>query len=358
MAVHRRQDYNYHLPEAAIADRPATARVQSRLLVMEAGSRHFQHKRFSDLGDYLRPHDLLVFNNTKVIPARLAAIKTDTGGRGELLVERLLEGNRLLCQINFSRPPTQGTRLRLTAPAGPLSDDDTVEALVLDRQQSLFQIALLSEDDPLAILHRLGSVPLPPYIKRPADAGDARYQTVYASRHGAVAAPTAGLHFDWPLLNRLAEAGIARTELTLHIGAGTFQPVRYEDIHRHEMHRECYEVPGEAMQAVNHCRTKGGRVIAVGTTSVRALEAAAAEGTLAPWSGETALFIYPPYEFRVVDAIITNFHMPESTLLMLIAAFAGLAPVQAAYAEALAEGYRFLSYGDAMLILPAKAAYA
>lgn len=292
-------------------------------------------------------------------------MKVGTGGQGEVLVERLLGAQRALCKVRFSRMPAQGSRLRFsprpaeatTCKASSRQDLGAVEALVLGRQQSLLEIEFLSAESPLDILHRLGNVPLPPYIKRPADAGDVRYQTVYASRYGAAAAPTAGLHFDWPLLHHLTEAGVARTELTLHIGSGTFQPVRTEDIRQHQMHTEYYEVPEATVDAINLCKAQAGRVVAVGTTSVRALEATAAHGRLQPWSGETNIFIYPPYQFRVVDAIITNFHMPESTLLMLISAFAGRAPVHAAYAEALKKGYKFLSYGDAMLILPEEDAH-
>lgn len=314
---------------------------------MQTGTKNFLHAQFADLGRYLNPGDLLVFNNTKVLPARLSGFKVLTGGAGEALVERILTDRRMLCQLKFSKAPGVGTRLRF------VSNTDAVEAVVQSRRDGFFELEFFSKEQPLALLARFGRTPLPPYIDRPADEGDARYQTVYASEYGAVAAPTAGLHFSEDQIASLTEQGIHHCELTLHIGAGTFQPVRVQDIRQHKMHKERYEISSEVVTAIEHCHRDGGRVIAVGTTSVRALEAvAASQGELMPWSGETDIFIHPPYRFRVVDGMITNFHMPESTLLMLICAFAGFEPVQVAYSEAVTEGYRFLSYGDAMLILP------
>ena len=352
VAMHKLEDYNYHLPEAAIADRPAVGRTQSRLLVMRIGENHFAHQHFADLEAYLKPDDLLVFNNTKVMPARLKAVKVGTGGVGEALVERILSEQRWLCQMRFAHPPRIGTKLRFE-PADAAAKGTAVEATVEARRDNLYEIRLLTDEKPLQLLQRIGSVPLPPYIKRAADAADSyRYQTVYAQHYGAVAAPTAGLHFDVPLLEKLQKQGVACATLTLHIGAGTFQPVRTQDIRRHPMHTEHFEIPAKTLALVRATKARGGRAVAVGTTSVRALEATFDADENQCRQGETDIFIYPPYRFRVVDAMITNFHSPQSTLLMLVSAFAGIEPLRAAYQEALAQRYRFLSYGDAMLILP------
>lgn len=357
--MHQLETYNYHLPASAIAERPTADRTASRLLVMCAGHKAIQHKSFRALGDYLKSGDLLVFNNTKVIPARLKAIKTKGGGVGEALVERILPSGRMLCQMRFNRPPKIGTALRFEAAASDTDattgdKDAAVAAEIEESRGELYLVRLLTSEAPLKMLQRIGTVPLPPYIKRPSDIDDVpRYQTVYARHAGAVAAPTAGLHFDLPQLAALKDQGVVQTELTLHVGAGTFQPVRTADIRAHRMHVEYYEITNETLAAVAACRAGGGRVIAVGTTSVRALEATFANHQGRPWAGDTDIFIYPPYCFQAVDAMITNFHSPASTLLMLVSAFAGINEIRSAYQEALEAGYRFLSYGDAMLILPA-----
>lgn len=340
--MYQRLDYAYELPQELIASRPAATPTASRLLLMHLGAPELIHGRFSDLVQYLRPKDLLVFNNTKVIPARLLGHKIPSEGVIEALVERILPNGHFLCQLKFSRPPGIGQRLHFSG----------VQAVVCRRCDDFFELQFVSDEPPLTLLERIGKIPLPPYIKRPADAGDWRYQTVYASKDGAVAAPTAGLHFDRELLNSLAAKGIGCCELTLHVGAGTFQAVRSTDIRQHRMHKEWCEVPADIAAAIARHRAAGGRVIAVGTTSARALETAVSYNKVVPFSGETDIFIYPPYRFRAIDGMITNFHMPESTLLMLVCAFAGCKPVLAAYAEAVARQYRFLSYGDAMLILP------
>lgn len=293
-----------------------------------------------DLPSLLRADDLLVFNNTRVLPARLFASKL-TGGKVEILVERMLDDHRCLAQVKASKTPRSGNNLLL---------EDGTELEVQGREGEFF--CLRSAGAPLAsLMQRMGHMPLPPYIERPDDETDLeRYQTVYASRPGAVAAPTAGLHFDEALLDSLEKQGVRRTHLTLHVGAGTFQPVRAEQIEDHQMHAEYLEVPESVCQAVAETRARGGRVIAVGTTSVRSLETAAASGELRPFTGDSRIFIYPGYEFRVVDAMLTNFHLPESTLLMLVSAFAGIESIRAAYTHAVQNRYRFFSYGDAMLI--------
>jgi S-adenosylmethionine:tRNA ribosyltransferase-isomerase len=289
----------------------------------------------------LRPGDLLVFNDTRVIPARLFATKP-TGGKIEILLERLLDGFSCLAQVRASKKPRQDTVLIL---------EDGTELYVTGREGEFF--SLRSRQIPLAdVLRKLGHMPLPPYIERSDTHEDLeRYQTVYASKPGAVAAPTAGLHFDEALLQALELRDIRRVNVTLHVGAGTFQPVRTEQIEDHAMHAEYLEVSETVCQAVTETRANGGRVIAIGTTSVRSLETAAASGTLEPYAGDSRIFIYPGYPFRVVDGMLTNFHLPESTLLMLVSAFAGMDAIRSAYAHAVQERYRFFSYGDAMLIL-------
>ncbi|BFN29587.1 tRNA preQ1(34) S-adenosylmethionine ribosyltransferase-isomerase QueA [Pseudomonas sp. SCT] len=297
------------------------------------------HRHFADLLEYVRPGDLMVFNNTRVIPARLFGQKA-TGGKLEILVERVLGSRSVLAHIRSSKSPKAGSRILL---------DGGGEAEMVARHDALFELEF--DEDVLSLLERIGHMPLPPYIDRPDDAEDReRYQTVYAQRAGAVAAPTAGLHFDEALLDSLREAGVETAYVTLHVGAGTFQPVRVERIEEHHMHREWLEVTQEVVDAVAACRARGGRVIAVGTTSVRSLETAARDGELKPFSGDTDIFIYPGKTFHVVDALVTNFHLPESTLLMLVSAFAGYPETMAAYAEAVAQRYRFFSYGDAMFI--------
>ncbi|WP_312761846.1 tRNA preQ1(34) S-adenosylmethionine ribosyltransferase-isomerase QueA [Stutzerimonas balearica] len=332
-------DFFFELPESLIARYPLAERRASRLLVLEGLSGALSHRRFADLLDYVRPGDLMVFNDTRVIPARLFGRKA-TGGQLEILVERVLDTQRVLAHVRASKSPKAGSSILI---------DGGGEAQVLGRQESLFELGF--SEPVLPLLERVGHMPLPPYIDRPDEGSDReRYQTVYAQRAGAVAAPTAGLHFDEAMLAALREQGVATAYVTLHVGAGTFQPVRVERIEDHHMHSEWLEVGQAVVDAVAECRARGGRVIAVGTTSVRSLETAARSGQLQPFAGETDIFIYPGKPFHVVDALVTNFHLPESTLLMLVSAFAGYRETMAAYAEAVREGYRFFSYGDAMFI--------
>ena len=337
-------DFDFYLPQELIAQTPLAQRTDSRLLRLDRDNGDVSHHEFGNLTELLAPGDLLVFNDTRVMRARLFGQK-DTGGRVELLVERLLSERRALAQIRASKSPKPGTPLRITG------SDVGVE--VVGREGEFF---LLESAGPFSkLLEDAGRVPLPPYIERQPESADTeRYQTVYAREVGAVAAPTAGLHFDEALLAGLRAVGVAQTFVTLHVGAGTFQPVRVETVEAHEMHSERFTVSADVVAAVARCKADGGRVIAVGTTSVRSLESAAAAGVLVPTASEgaeTEIFIYPGYTFRVVDGLITNFHLPGSTLIMLVAALAGLAPVKAAYAAAIRERYRFFSYGDAMLVL-------
>ncbi len=341
--MHRR-DFHFDLPEELIAQTPPAERGASRLLFLDGASGERRDLRFSDLIDLLNPGDLLVLNDTRVMPARLFGAKA-SGGRVEVLVERVTsDPHRALAHVRASKSPRPGVSLLL---------EGAVEVEVEGREGDLF---VLRFPEPVPeVLVRHGRMPLPPYIRREAEAVDAeRYQTVYARRAGAVAAPTAGLHFDDTLLNRLAERGIKRVFVTLHVGAGTFQPVRVDDIRDHRMHQEWFEVPEAVVEAVQHTRARGGRVVAVGTTAVRALESAAQGGELRAGGGETDIFISPGYRFRVVDALLTNFHLPESTLLMLVSAFAGREAILEAYRHAVAERYRFFSYGDAMFLLPGR----
>jgi S-adenosylmethionine:tRNA ribosyltransferase-isomerase len=334
-------DFDYSLPPELVAQQPAAERAGSRLLRLDATGA-LEDRRFADLPQFLRAGDVLVFNDTRVVKARLLGQK-GTGGRVEALVERVLSADEALAHVRASKSPK---------PGAVLAFDGGLGAEVLGREGELYRLRFRGCGSVFAALERHGSVPLPPYITHAADAGDeARYQTVYARAPGAVAAPTAGLHFDEPLLDRLRAMGVQLAFLTLHVGAGTFQPVRVARIAEHRMHGEWYEIPPGTAQAVAAARAAGRDVIAVGTTSLRALEAAAApDGTVAAGPGETALFITPGYRFRAVERLVTNFHLPKSTLLMLIAAFAGLDPVRRAYAHAVAQRYRFFSYGDAMLI--------
>jgi S-adenosylmethionine:tRNA ribosyltransferase-isomerase len=335
----RVSDFHFDLPESLIARYPLAERRASRLLVLDGESRSLAHRRFTDLLDHLRPGDLMVFNDTRVIPARLFGQKA-SGGKLEILVERVLDEYRVLAHVRSSKSPKPGSEILI---------DGGGRAEMLARQDALFELRF---DEPvLALLDRVGHMPLPPYIVRADDAADReRYQTVYAQRSGAVAAPTAGLHFDEALLEAIRNKGVETAFVTLHVGAGTFQPVRVERIEDHHMHREWLEVSQGVVDAVAACRARGGRVIAVGTTSVRSLESAARDGELKAFSGDTDIFIYPGRPFHVVDALVTNFHLPESTLLMLVSAFAGYAETMAAYAAAVENGYRFFSYGDAMYI--------
>jgi S-adenosylmethionine:tRNA ribosyltransferase-isomerase len=328
-------DFDYELPPELIAQHPSATRSGSRLLRLsgEALSDH----RFSELPELLSPGDLLVFNDTKVIKARLFGRK-ETGGRIEVLIERLLPGNEALAQVHAGRAAKAGSTLEL---------DGGLSLRVLGREGEFYHLAFPGEA--LALLEQHGSVPLPPYITHAPEPEDtARYQTVYARAPGAVAAPTAGLHFDEQLLAALRQRGIDLAYVTLHVGAGTFQPVRVKNLAEHRMHSERYEIPEKTAVAIAAARKRGGKIVAVGTTTVRCLEASAAT----PGARETDLFITPGFEFKVVDRLITNFHLPRSTLLVLVSAFAGVEPIRAAYRHAVAKLYRFYSYGDAMLLEP------
>ncbi|MDR5901809.1 tRNA preQ1(34) S-adenosylmethionine ribosyltransferase-isomerase QueA [Halomonas icarae] len=340
----QRADFHFELPDELIARYPSEQRTDCRLLCVDGPSGELSHRRFPDLLEILEPGDLLVFNDTRVIPARLHGHKA-SGGRVEMLLERPLDAHRGLAHLRSSKSPRPGTVLVF---------EGDVRAVVEGRRDALFELRFLGETPLIELLERHGHMPLPPYIDRDDERNDReRYQTVYARRDGAVAAPTAGLHFDEPLLERLAEKGIERAFVTLHVGAGTFQPVRVDDIREHQMHSEWLEVSEETCAKVEAARASGRRVIAVGTTSVRCLESACAkstDGEIAPYRGETDIFIYPGYEWRCVDALITNFHLPESTLLMLVASFAGYDTTLAAYREAVAKCYAFFSYGDAMFL--------
>lgn len=311
------------------------------MLTLEGPEFALRDRMFAELPQLLRPDDLLVFNNARVMRARLFGRK-ETGGQIEILIERVLEPNVALAQIRASKSPQPGSRIAVTGSGTWLT--------VIARENALYR--LHAHDMPFAeLMSCAGHLPLPPYIRRPDDAADeVRYQTLYASREGAVAAPTAGLHFDLELLRRLDDSGIGRAEVTLHVGAGTFQPVRADDLEQHVMHAEWLEVDDETCAQIAATRRRGGRIVAIGTTAVRSLETAAADGELKPYRGDSRLFIRPGYRFRVVDALVTNFHLPESTLLMLVAAFAGYAPMMNAYRHAVAERYRFFSYGDAMFL--------
>jgi S-adenosylmethionine:tRNA ribosyltransferase-isomerase len=337
----KKSDFHYHLPESLIAQAPLPERSASRLLVVPPGEGAFEDRHVRDLPELLRAGDLLVFNDTRVIPARLFGQKA-TGGRVEILIERLQADNHARVQIGASKTPKPGSRIALDAGG---------EAEVIGREGE-FHILRFDIDDALeSWLLKAGRLPLPPYIRREPGADDAeRYQTVFARNVGAVAAPTAGLHFDDALLDALRERGIGFGHVTLHVGAGTFQPVRVEDVREHRMHSEWLNVGAGLVEKIRRTRAAGGRVIAVGTTVVRALESALVDGELLPYAGETSIFIFPGYRIRSVDALVTNFHLPESTLLMLVSAFAGKARVFAAYAHAIRERYRFFSYGDAMLL--------
>lgn len=345
----KRADFHYELPPELIAQRPLPERTASRLLMLDGEAGTVRHGHFPDLLDCLAPDDLLVFNDTRVIPARLWGRKA-TGGKVEILIERLTGSHGADAHVRASKSPKPGTVLELLTARG--GEPSRFSVTVTGRNGDLFCLSSEGGQPMADILGAVGHMPLPPYIEREDETADReRYQTVYASREGAVAAPTAGLHFTEQLLASIDARGIRRVTVTLHVGAGTFQPVREDDIERHVMHAEYVEVGQEVSDAVRATRERGGRVVAVGTTAVRSLEsAAAATGEVAPFSGDTDIFIYPGYRFRCVDAMVTNFHLPESTLLMLVSAFAGREPIMAAYGEAVAAGYRFFSYGDAMFI--------
>jgi S-adenosylmethionine:tRNA ribosyltransferase-isomerase len=342
-----RADFHYELPDDLIARYPTPRRRDSRLLHLHGTSGAVTDRQFADLPQLLRRGDLLVFNDTRVVPARLFGRK-ETGGRVELLLERVLDGGCALVQLRASKPPAVGSRIQLAGGSTATVAGREDEFWVLDFTEA-----------PGAVFERWGEMPLPPYMKRAAEDFDReRYQTVYACAPGAVAAPTAGLHFDDDLLAACQDAGLASAHVTLHVGAGTFQPVRVDDVSEHRMHAERVIVPAEVCDAVRACRERGGRVVAVGTTAVRALESAAATGRLDAYSGDTRLFITPGFQFRVVDALVTNFHLPESTLLMLVSALAGREHVLGAYRHAVQQRYRFFSYGDAMFVEPSPGALA
>ena len=339
----KRTDFHYDLPDQLIAHYPMPVRSGSRLLCLGRDTGTLTDQRFTDLVDWLQAGDLLVFNNTKVIPARVYGQK-ETGGKVEVLVERITGANSCLAHVRASKSPKPGSRI-LVEGAGSL--------LMEGRQGDLFMLRS-EQGNLLDWLQQVGHMPLPPYIDREDESLDQdRYQTVYAESPGAVAAPTAGLHFDDSLLQRLQAKGIGTTYVTLHVGAGTFQPVRADDIRDHVMHSEWLQVGEATVEKIRETKAHGGRVIAVGTTSVRSLETAAQAnaGEIAPFEGETDIFIYPGYQFAVVDGLVTNFHLPESTLIMLVSAFAGRDSVLSAYRHAVEQEYRFFSYGDAMLII-------
>jgi len=332
-------DFDFNLPEELIAQYPLEQRTASRLLQVSDAS--LVDRIFTDITDLLNPNDLLIFNNTRVIPARMHGEK-DTGGKVEVLIERVLDEHNVLAHVKASKSPKAGSKLFL---------EDSVNATMLERVGDLFKLKFEGEQSAISLLEAHGHMPLPPYIERADEAEDQqRYQTVYAKHPGAVAAPTAGLHFDEALLEKLADNGVKSAYVTLHVGAGTFQPVRVDKIEDHHMHAEYIDVDQSVVDMIQQTKEQGGRVIAVGTTSVRSLESAAMQGELAEFHGDSQIFIYPGYEFKVVDAMVTNFHLPQSTLLMLVSAFAGYKNMMHAYQHAVDQKYRFFSYGDAMFL--------
>lgn len=334
-------DFQFDLPDELIASYPLEQRTQSRLLCLEGDSGELTHRQFFDVLDLVEPGDLVVFNDTRVIPARLFGQK-ESGGKIEVLIERVLDEKRALAHVRSSRSPKPGAKLFL---------EGGIEALMVARHDKLFELEFQLEGHLIEALEQHGHMPLPPYMKREDQLSDReRYQTVYNAKPGAVAAPTAGLHFDDALLAKLEAKGVDKAFVTLHVGAGTFQPVQVDNIHDHKMHAEYIEVSDTVCEQVKATKARGGRVIAVGTTSVRCLETSSRDGEIKPYMGDTDIFIFPGYQYRVVDVLITNFHLPESTLLMLVSAFAGYEHVMQAYKVAVEERYRFFSYGDAMFI--------
>lgn len=339
-------DFHFDLPEHLIARYPAEKRTSSRMLQLNGKSGVVKHSLFTDFVELLEAGDLLVFNNTRVIPARLLGQKV-SGGKVEVLVERIVDEHTILAHVKASKSPKVGTQIIL---------EEQIRMEMVARHDALFELKVLNSDPILDLLDQFGHMPLPPYIDRPDESSDReRYQTVYNEKPGAVAAPTAGLHFDEATLEAIKNKGVDIQFVTLHVGAGTFQPVRVENITEHKMHSEYAEVPPEVIDAIHKAKTLGKRVVAVGTTSVRSLESAAkvakdSNEELKPFFSDTNIFIYPGYEFQLVDAMLTNFHLPESTLMMLISAFAGRNNVMLAYQKAIEEEYRFFSYGDAMFI--------
>lgn len=339
----KKSDFDFDLPPELIAQAPLAERTASRLLLLDVDAQSLQDRLFRELPQLLRKGDLLVFNDTRVLPARLYGRK-ESGGAVEILIERVTGAHEATVQLGVSKKPKEGGRIELA---------DGSHAVVLGRDGAFFRLRFESSDPLERLLLRLGEMPLPPYIERHADASDLeRYQTVFAREPGAVAAPTAGLHFDEAMLAQLRELGVEFGYVTLHVGAGTFQPVRTDDIKDHQMHREWLNVGASLVEQIRRTRARGGRVVAVGTTVVRALESASREGELQPFAGETQIFIFPGYRFSSIDGLITNFHLPQSTLLMLVSALAGRDFVLQAYRHAVEQRYRFFSYGDAMMILP------
>ncbi|KFN44923.1 tRNA preQ1(34) S-adenosylmethionine ribosyltransferase-isomerase QueA [Arenimonas oryziterrae] len=339
----KKSDFHFDLPPELIAQAPLPVRSDSRLLVVPPSPAAFADHGMRELPAFLRAGDLLVFNDTRVIPARLFGVK-ETGGRVEILLERITGAHEVRAQIGASKSPKPQSRITL---------DEGTKLTVLGRDGEFYRLRFDTDEPMDKVLLRAGRMPLPPYIAREADiSDDERYQTVFAKNQGAVAAPTAGLHFDEPLLDRLRAQGVEFGHVTLHVGAGTFQPMRAESLDEHVMHREWLNVGAELCAQVARVRAAGGRVIAVGTTVVRALESALQGGELKPFAGDTQIFIFPGYRIRSIDAMVTNFHLPESTLLMLVSAFAGRERILEAYAHAVREKYRFFSYGDAMLLYP------
>lgn len=337
----QRSDFHFDLPQHLIASFPLTKRSASRLLCVEKGPTSMMHRHFHDIVDLIMPGDLLVFNDTKVIPARLKGNKS-TGGKVELLVERILDDKRILAQLHVSKAPKVGDQLFFA---------DQIQFAVIARRAQFFELKFEGVGNVLEVIEAIGEIPLPPYMGRqPCEADKERYQTIYAHVKGSVAAPTAGLHFDTAILQHLREKQVQLGTLTLHIGAGTFLPVRVENIVDHKMHSEFLTVSAALCQQIKATKARGKRVIAVGTTSMRALETVAAMPDFEGYCGDTAIFIYPGYQFRCVDALITNLHLPCSSLLMLVCAFGGYEPIMQAYREAVANNYRFYSYGDAMWV--------
>ena len=337
----KKSDFNYHLPETLIAQQPLSQRTASRLLHLNRATGELSDRKISDFLDFISSNDLLVFNDTRVIPARLFG-KKETGGKIEILIERVLNQHEALAHVRSSKSPKIGAKIEL---------DNGYFARMLGRENDLFHLHFKNEKSLLEILAEIGHIPFPPYIERADDENDfTRYQTVFGKNAGAVAAPTAGLHFDEEMLEKINAKNIKTAFVTLHVGSGTFQPVRVEDLTQHIMHKEFFSVSQETVEAVKATRKRNGRVIAIGTTAVRALESASRNGEIHSSFGDTNLFITPGYEFKSVDAMLTNFHLPESTLLMLVSAFSSYESVMNAYKHAIEKQYRFFSYGDAMWI--------
>ncbi len=334
-------DFDFELPNELIARYPLTQRTQSRLLLVDSGLDSIIHSTFENLLSILKPNDLLVLNDTRVMPARLYGVKS-TGGQLELLIERLVDDHQAWVHIKANKSIKIGAIFYI---------ENNVAVLVVERKDNLFLLSFQTNQPVFELLKKYGHIPLPPYMKRQDELSDReRYQTVYAKKEGAIAAPTAGLHFDSAMLERIKHQGVEIAYVTLHVGSGTFQPVKVNSILEHDMHAEYMEVSQQVCDQVNAARDQGGRIVAVGTTSVRCLETASTQGSIAPYSGETKLFIYPGYHFQSTDLLLTNFHLPKSTLLMLVSAFSGSNIIKKAYESAVLEKYRFFSYGDAMLL--------